>query len=99
MAAEVEANTFRRTPEGSLRWMTTSEGPLASTASTDFQNTFPRVLIRPQRFSEATTSAAVISLPVWNLTPLRNVIVYRRPPSDTVWPSARWGMGLQSLSR
>jgi hypothetical protein len=57
---------------------------LAATASTDFQSAFPTVAVRPHRFSEATTSAAVISLPVWNLTPLRNVIVYPRPPSVTV---------------
>jgi hypothetical protein len=62
-------------PEGSLRWMITVNGSFASSASTLLQTAFPGVDIVPQRASEATTSAEVISLPLWNFTPLRRVIV------------------------
>jgi len=62
-------------PEGSFRWITTVDGAFASTASTFAQMAFPGVEILPQRASDAATSAAVISLPLWNLTPLRSVIV------------------------
>ena len=55
--------------------MTTSYGPFASTASTNFQSALPGVAIRPHRFSEGTTSADVISLPLWNLTPRRSLSV------------------------
>ena len=79
--------------------MTTSWALLASTASTDFQSGFPpSPPVHPQRFNEATTSA-VIFLPLWNRTPLRKVIVYRRPPPVTMWAAARWGIGFQSLSK
>ena len=56
------------------------------------QSGLPIVEIRPQWLSEATTSAAVMSLPLWNFTPRRSLIVKRRPPSDTVCPSASMGM-------
>ena len=52
----------------------------------------------PQRLSEGTTSAEVISLPLWNLTPLRSVMVWRRPPSVTACVSARSGTGLKLAS-
>ncbi len=48
------------------------DGSLASTASTVLHSGLPGVAILPQRLSEATTSAEVISLPLWNLTPLRS---------------------------
>ena len=50
-------------------------GSLASTASTFFQSGLPEVAILPQRWSDATTSAEVISLPLWNFTLLRSAIV------------------------
>jgi hypothetical protein len=43
--------------------------------STPGQITLPTVATWPQRLSDATTSAAVISLPLWNFTPRRSVIV------------------------
>ena len=48
----------------SLRYMATVYGSLASSPSTFFQNCLPGVASRPQRLSEATTSAEVISLPL-----------------------------------
>ena len=78
--------------------MTTVYGSLASTASMVFQRALPEVAILPQRWSEGTTSAEVISLPLWNFTFFRSVIVYRRPPSATVWLSASMGTGVRLLS-
>jgi len=48
---------------------------LASTASTARTTTLPVVATLPQRVTEATTSAEVISLPLWNRTPLRSAMV------------------------
>ena len=48
----------------SFRYIATVYGSLASTPSTFFQNCLPGVASRPQRVSEATTSAEVISLPL-----------------------------------
>ncbi len=50
-------------------------GSLASTASTARHTALPVVATLPQRLSEATTSAEVISLPVWKRTPLRSAMV------------------------
>src|SRR5262249_15704558 len=71
-------------PDGSFKWTTTVEGSFASTASTLFQTAFPGVETFPHRLSDATTSVAVISLPVWNLRAVGSVIVYGGPPSATV---------------
>jgi len=51
-------------PDGSLSWTTLSLGPPAATASTDFHPARPRSETRPQRFNEATTSLALIVLPL-----------------------------------
>jgi hypothetical protein len=67
---------------------------LASTPSTFFQNCLPGVASRPHRLSEATTSADVISLPLWNFTPRRSLNVYVRPLSVTAWLSASSGIAL-----
>ncbi len=69
------ASAARSTPDGCFMWITTVSGSFASTASTFFHIALPVPAIFPQRISEATTSAEVISLPVWNLTPLRRRIV------------------------
>ena len=59
--------------------MATVYGSLASTPSTFCHNCLPGVASLPQRVSEATTSADVISLPLWNFTPRRSLNVYVRP--------------------
>ena len=56
-------------------WMTTVYGSFASTASTFLKMALPVPAMRPQRLSEATTSADVISLPLWKRTPRRSRIV------------------------
>ena len=66
--------------------------------STVFQSSLPVEFTCPQRWMDGTTSAAVISLPLWNLTPLRRVMVWRRPLSPTAWDSARRGTGVHALS-
>ena len=53
---------------------------------------FPTLAILPHRVSDATTSSAEHSLPLWNGTPRRSRIVQVFPPSATVWPSASMGM-------
>jgi hypothetical protein len=63
--------------------MTIALGPFASSVLISLATAFPRGAISIQRCSDATTSADVISLPLWNLTPLRNAIVYTRPPFET----------------
>src|SRR5262245_41556674 len=78
--------------------MTTVYGFGASTLSTYFHRTRPTELTLPQRRSEGTASAAVISLPLWNLTPLRSAMVWRSPLSLTAWDSASRGTGLKDLS-
>src|SRR5712691_590608 len=87
------ARTVSRLPDGSWRRISTAFGPLASTASTVLNTALPVLAIAPQRLSEATTSADVSALPLWNLTSLRSRIVYRLPPSPTSWPSASSGTG------
>ena len=69
------ARTVGSVPEGSLSRISTTPGPLASTASTLLKIALPVLAIAPQRLSEATTSAAVSGLPLWNLTSLRRRIV------------------------
>ena len=69
--------------DGSLSRISTAVGPLASTASTVFQSALPVVAVAPQRRSEATTSAEVSALPLWNFTFERSRIVYRFAPSAT----------------
>ncbi len=64
--------------------MTIVFGPLASSDLISLATALPRGAMSIQRFSEATTSSDVMSLPLWNLTPLRNGIVYTRPSFDTV---------------
>ncbi len=71
---------------------------MASTLSTYFQSARPTEATRPQRWSDGTTSAAVISLPLWNLTDFRRLIVYLRPLSVSVHESASSGTGLKLLS-
>src|SRR6266545_159507 len=66
--------------------------------STSFHRTRPRVATRPHRFSEDTTSAAVICMPWWNLTSRRSVIVWRSPRSPTSCDSASSGIGLSAWS-
>jgi hypothetical protein len=61
--------------DGCFNISTTVPGSFASIASTFFQRTLPSEATCPHRLSEATTSADVISLPVWNFTPRRSVIV------------------------
>ena len=46
----------------------------------------PRLLTGAQRLNEATTSAALISSPLWNGTPWRRVIVFVSPSSLTSMP-------------
>ncbi len=58
------ASPIRSAPEVSFRYIATVYGSLASMPSTFFQNCLPGVASRPQRVSEATTSAEVISLPL-----------------------------------
>jgi len=73
-------------------------GSLASTASTARHTALPVVATFPQRLSEATTSAAVISLPLWKRTPLRSAMVYRRPSGVIVEASASMGIGANLAS-
>ena len=84
--------------EGCFRLITTVYGSLASTLSTYFQRLRPIDATRPQRRRDGTTSAEVISLPLWNLTPFRSVMVWRRPLSVTACDSASSGTGLKPLS-
>ena len=58
--------------DGSRRRISTVEGPRASTASTVLKMVLPVDDTAPQRLSEATTSAAPISFPLWNRTPFRS---------------------------
>jgi hypothetical protein len=51
----------------------------------------PTLAIRPQRDSDATTSSATHSFPLWKGTPRRRRIVQVLPPSETAWPSASIG--------
>ena len=60
---------------GRLSVITTVFAPLASRLLTSLATALPRGAMSIQRFSDATTSSAVISLPLWNLTPLRSGIV------------------------
>ena len=87
-----------RDADGCFMLTTTVYWSLASTASTYFHRVRPTEATRPQRRSDGTTSAEVISLPLWNLTPLRSVIVWRSPLSLTVCDSASMGVGLKPLS-
>ena len=50
-------------------------GSFASSASTFFQTAFGVVPSLAQCWSDGTTSAEVISLPLWKRTPLRSVMV------------------------
>jgi hypothetical protein len=72
MAAKgpMAARTVGRITEGSLSRISTVDGPLASTASTVLKMALPLDEIAPQRRSEATTSAAPSSFPLWKRTPL-----------------------------
>ena len=88
------ASPMSRTAEGSFKYITTVCVPFASTPSTVFQIALPGVASRPQRWSEATTSSAVMSQPLWNFTPRRSLNVYVRPLSVTVWPSTSSGIAL-----
>ena len=88
------ASPMISTAEGSFKYITTVCVPFASTPSTVFQIALPGVASRPQRWSEATTSSAVISRPLWNFTPRRSSNVYVRALSLTVWRSTRNGIGL-----
>src|SRR5438552_17117974 len=63
-----------------------------------FHRILPSVATWPHRLIDGTTSAAVISLPWWNLTPRRRVIVWRRPPSPPSCASASSGIGLNAGS-
>src|SRR5437879_7037849 len=63
-----------------------------------FHRILPSVATWPHRLIDGTTSAAVISLPWWNRTPRRRVIVWRRPPSPTSCDSASSGIGLNAGS-
>src|SRR5262245_45936927 len=84
--------------DGCFRLITTVYGSLASTLSTYFQRLRPIDATRPQRLSDGTTSAEDISRPLWNLTPFRRVMVWRKPFSDTACDSASSGTGLNPLS-
>ncbi len=70
----------------------------ASMLSTLSHRALPTVATCAHRLREGTTSAAVISLPLWNLTPLRSVMVWRKPRSLIVCDSARCGTGVQPRS-
>ena len=73
-------------------------GSRASTASTARHTALPVVATLPQRLSEATTSAEVISLPVWKRTPLRSPMVWRRPSGVIACDSASRGIGANFAS-
>ncbi len=52
----------------------------------------PTPLIRPQRSTEAMTSAAVIGSPLWNITPWRSAMVCVSPSSLTVCSATSSGI-------
>src|SRR5262245_42296152 len=88
------ANPMSSAPDISFKYIATVYGSLASLPSTLFQNCLPGVASRPQRLSDATTSVAVISFPLWNFTPRRSRNRYVRPLSVTVCVSTSSGMAL-----
>ena len=69
------ARALTRECDASFRLSVTAYGPDGSTETTEDQNSLPMVDTRPHRWSDATTSAEVISRPSWNRTPRRSVMV------------------------
>ena len=84
---------------GSFRAMTTVYLSGAVTASTCLKTTMPREPTFPQRFSDATTSSDVISLPLWKSTPRRSLNVCVRPFELMLWDSTSIGWGRSSRRR
>ena len=85
-------------PFGALSFSVTSYLPVASTEVAFSIRSLPREPNSPQRFMEATTSSAVISLPLWNITPWRSVMTMVLPPSSSRSLSASIGCGTKDAS-
>ena len=71
----------------------------AVTASTLLKTTMPREPTLPQRFSDATTSSDVISLPLWKSTPRRSLNVCVSPFELMLWDSTSIGWGRMLASK
>lgn len=89
----MKAKRFFQGPKGCLRRSVTSWSPVASMLSTFENSRLPREPNSPQRFSEATTSAEVMSVPLWKVTPWRRVMTMVRPSSSRRSLSASSGTG------
>src|SRR4029453_2560449 len=69
------AKEIRTMPDFSLSLISTVDLSTARTPSTETHMALAWAAYPPHRFSEATTSSLVISLPLWNRMPWRSLIV------------------------